>query len=126
MPGKTGMGARKFDYHARLLKNKHKPPRGMFLNREGLVAIATGPVSQGDIILKQHQVELVGLKRQVKRASVALLKLISKILRTWRYISIISFILIKLWCRYMKSWSGLVSFLRSAFESLLYVSQWLE
>jgi REST corepressor 1 len=65
LPGRTGMGARKFDYHARL-KNKRKPPRGMFLNREGLISIATGPVGQGDVILKQHQIELVGLKRQVQ------------------------------------------------------------
>jgi len=65
LPGRTGMGTRKFDYHARL-KNKRKPPRGMYLNRDSLMVIATGPVGQGDVILKQHQIELVGLKRQVQ------------------------------------------------------------
>jgi len=59
-----GIGTRKLDGHARI-RNKRKPPRGMYLQSDSLTAIATGPAGQGDAILKQHQIEFVGLKRQV-------------------------------------------------------------
>ena len=47
-------------------RNKRKPPRGMHLNYEDLVAIATGPPGQGDHILRALDAEIVTSKRQVQ------------------------------------------------------------
>lgn len=49
-------------------RNRHrkKPPRGMYLSQQDLLALATGPPGQGDAILKQLDAELVQLKRQVQ------------------------------------------------------------
>lgn len=56
---------KKSDVHLRM-KNKRKPPRGMYLNYDDLIAIATGPPGQGEALLKQLDTELVSLKRQVR------------------------------------------------------------
>lgn len=62
---RAGIGNRKADLHAKM-RSKRKPPRGMYLNQECLMSVATGPPGQGDTILKQYEVELVELKRQVQ------------------------------------------------------------
>lgn len=43
-----------------------KPPRGMYLNNEDLMAIANGPSGQGDAILKSLDSEVITLKRNVQ------------------------------------------------------------
>ena len=43
-----------------------KPPRGMYLNHEDLMAIANGPPGQGDAILKSLDSEVITLKRNVQ------------------------------------------------------------
>jgi len=58
------MSPRKVDTHARL-RNKRKPPRGMYLNAESLMTFATAPAAQADALLKKFDAELVELKRQV-------------------------------------------------------------
>ena len=58
-------GSRKADGHARI-KNKRKPPRGMYLNHDDLLSLATGPPGQGEQLLKQLDAELVTWKRQVQ------------------------------------------------------------
>lgn len=47
------------------LKKQKKPPKGMHLNCQDLMAIAAGPPGQGDAILKGLDSELCSLKRQV-------------------------------------------------------------
>lgn len=46
--------------------NRRRPPRGMCLQYQDLVAMATGPQGQGDAILRAMDSELVALKRQVQ------------------------------------------------------------
>ena len=58
------MSPRKVDSHARL-RNKRKPPRGMYLSSESLMSFATAPTAQADALLKKFDAELVELKRQV-------------------------------------------------------------
>ncbi|KAG1649634.1 REST corepressor 3 [Nymphon striatum] len=48
------------------MKSKQKPPRGMYLNCDDLMSIAASPISQGDAILKQMDIDVVSLKRQVQ------------------------------------------------------------
>lgn len=48
-----------------LLRNKRKPPRGMYVNHDDLVAMASGPAGQGEQMLKAMDREIVSLKRQV-------------------------------------------------------------
>ncbi|CAM1297345.1 RCOR3 (predicted) [Pycnogonum litorale] len=48
------------------LKGRLRPPRGMYLNYDDLMAIATSPISQGDSILKHMDIEVISLKRQVQ------------------------------------------------------------
>ena len=57
-------GSKKMDLHSRM-RNRRKPPRGMYMNQEDLMAIATGPPGQGEMLLRQLDGELVALKRQV-------------------------------------------------------------
>ncbi|KAH7972928.1 hypothetical protein HPB52_019023 [Rhipicephalus sanguineus] len=45
--------------------NRRRPPRGMCLQYQDLVSMATGPPGQGDAILRAMDSELVALKRQV-------------------------------------------------------------
>ena len=47
-------------------RHKKKPPRGMYLSQQDLLALATGPPGQGDALLKQLDAELVQLKRHVQ------------------------------------------------------------
>lgn len=62
------------------LKKQKKPPKGMYLNYQDLMSIASGPAGQGDAILKGLDSELCSLKRQVLNAFVALsLSLSSKV-----------------------------------------------
>lgn len=63
---RTTLGAKKPDFHMRL-KSKRRPPRGMFMSNDDLIAIVTGPTGQGDALLRQLDGELVSLKRQVKK-----------------------------------------------------------
>lgn len=58
-------GQKKSEVHSRIARNKRKPPRGMYLQHDDLLSIATGPPGQGEAILKQLDVEIVALKRQV-------------------------------------------------------------
>ncbi|XP_050038185.1 REST corepressor 1-like isoform X1 [Dermacentor andersoni] len=46
--------------------NRRRPPRGMCLQYQDLVTMATGPQGQGDAILRAMDSELVALKRQVQ------------------------------------------------------------
>ena len=48
-----------------LLKNSGKPPKGMYINHDDLVALATGPQGQGDQLLKSMDREIVSYKRTV-------------------------------------------------------------
>lgn len=47
-------------------KQTRKPPRGMFVNREDLTLLATGPPGTGDATLKLLDQEIVSLKRQAQ------------------------------------------------------------
>jgi len=49
-----------------LLRHKRKPPRGMFINHDDLIAMASGPSGQGEQMLRSMDREIVSLKRQVK------------------------------------------------------------
>ena len=48
-----------------LLKNSGKPPKGMYINHDDLVSLATGPSSQGEQLLKSMDREVVSYKRTV-------------------------------------------------------------
>lgn len=48
-----------------LLRHKRKPPRGMYINHDDLVCMATGPAGQGESMLKAMDREIVSLKRLV-------------------------------------------------------------
>ncbi len=50
------------------VKNKRKPPRGMYLDAHDLNTIATGPPGQGAALLKNLDAEIVSLKRTVSVA----------------------------------------------------------
>jgi len=49
-----------------LLKNSGKPPKGMYINHDDLVSLATGPSSQGEQLLKSMDREIVTYKRTVQ------------------------------------------------------------
>jgi len=49
-----------------LFRNSDKPPRGMHINHEDLVALATGPPGQGEQLLKALDREIVSYKRTVQ------------------------------------------------------------
>ncbi|XP_013401912.1 REST corepressor 3 [Lingula anatina] len=63
---RTAMGKRDLQSRHHPYKNKRKPPRGMYLEQDDLIALATGPAGQGDALLKNLEAELVSLKRQVQ------------------------------------------------------------
>ena len=42
-----------------------RPPKGMYINHDDLVALATGPSVQGEQILKSMEREIVSYKRVV-------------------------------------------------------------
>lgn len=68
--GRRGPGSKQQRY-------KHRLPRGIYINHDDLVAMATGPqpgdppqpghVNQGETMLKAMDREIVSLKRQVRR-----------------------------------------------------------
>ena len=47
------------------MKHKRKPPRGMYLNKEDIQAMVTGPAGQPEALVKALDTELVTLKRAV-------------------------------------------------------------
>lgn len=49
-----------------ILKNQTRPPKGMYINHDDLVALATGPTVQGEQILKSMDREIVSYKRVVQ------------------------------------------------------------
>jgi len=61
-----------------LLKNSGKPPKGMYINHDDLVALATGPQGQGDQLLKSMDREIVSYKRTVQNNK----QLLSSLTRT--------------------------------------------
>jgi len=60
--GKAG-GTQKYNS---LMKNSGKPPKGMYVNHDDLVALATGPTTQGEQLLKAMDREIVSYKRTVQ------------------------------------------------------------
>ena len=52
-----------------LFKNNSAPPKGMYVNHDDLVALATGPQTQGEALLKSMDREIVSYKRVVSRLS---------------------------------------------------------
>lgn len=71
---KSGGGQK---YNA-LLKNSGKAPKGMYINHDDLVALATGPQAQGDQLLKAMDREIVSYKRTVQNNK----QLLSSLTRT--------------------------------------------
>ncbi len=49
-----------------LFKNGNRPPKGMHVNHDDLVALATGPSTQGEALLKSMDREIVSYKREVQ------------------------------------------------------------
>ena len=47
-----------------------RPPKGMYINHDDLVALATGPSVQGEQILKSMDREIVSYKRVVSLTPV--------------------------------------------------------
>uniref|UniRef100_A0A8C4QNA4 REST corepressor 3 n=1 Tax=Eptatretus burgeri TaxID=7764 RepID=A0A8C4QNA4_EPTBU len=54
-------------YRHHPLKSKRRPPRGMYLNRDDLLVISANPSAAGTL-LRQQDMELISLKRQVQNA----------------------------------------------------------
>lgn len=48
------------------IKHKRKPPKGMYLDQNDLLAMVSGPPSQPETILKALDSELISLKRMVQ------------------------------------------------------------
>ncbi|XP_040568598.1 REST corepressor 1 isoform X2 [Lepeophtheirus salmonis] len=49
-----------------LFKNNSKPPKGMYVNHDDLVSLATGPNGQGETLLKAMDREIISYKRVVQ------------------------------------------------------------
>ena len=49
-----------------VFRNSSQPPKGMHMNHEDLVALATGPAGQGEALLRSLDREIVGHKRLVQ------------------------------------------------------------
>ena len=47
------------------MKNNSRPPKGMYINYDDLVTMATGPNTQGEHLLKSMDREIVSYKRVV-------------------------------------------------------------
>ena len=62
---KDGSKAGGTQKYMNLMKNSGKPPKGMYINHDDLVALATGPTSQGEQLLKTMDREIVSYKRTV-------------------------------------------------------------
>ena len=52
------------------MKHKRKPPRGMYLNKEDIQAMVSGPAGQPEALVKALDTELVTLKRAVSSRKV--------------------------------------------------------
>merc|ERR1712226_119087 len=61
--GSKGGGIQKYNS---LMKNNGKPPKGMCVNHDDLVSLATGPSTQGEQLLKGMDREIVSFKRIVQ------------------------------------------------------------
>ena len=48
-----------------VMKNNSRPPKGMYINHDDLVTMATGPNTQGEHLLKSMDREIVSYKRVV-------------------------------------------------------------
>ena len=62
--GSKGGGIQKYNS---LMKNNGKPPKGMYVNHDDLVSLATGPSTQGEQLLKGMDREIVSFKRIVSK-----------------------------------------------------------
>jgi len=49
-----------------IFRNSSQPPKGMHINHDDLVGLATGPAGQGEALLRAHDREIVSYKRQVQ------------------------------------------------------------
>jgi len=49
-----------------VMKNNSRPPKGMYINHDDLVTMATGPNTQGEHLLKSMDREIVSYKRVVQ------------------------------------------------------------
>ena len=49
-----------------LFRNSSQPPKGMHINHDDLVGLATGPAGQGESLLRAHDREIVSFKRSVQ------------------------------------------------------------
>ena len=49
-----------------IFRNSSQPPKGMHINHDDLVGLATGPVGQGEALLRAHDREIVSYKRLVQ------------------------------------------------------------
>ena len=63
---KPAPACKKLELRPRKNKHKRRPPRGMYMTQADLLALATGPPTQGEVLLKQLQCELVALRQQVQ------------------------------------------------------------
>ena len=57
-----------------ILKNQTRPPKGMYINHDDLVNLATGPTVQGEQILKSMDREIDSYKQVVRMLSLVCLK----------------------------------------------------
>ena len=48
-----------------VMKNNSRPPKGMYINHDDLVTMATGPNTQGEHLLKSMDREIISYKRVV-------------------------------------------------------------
>ena len=51
--------------YLKVMKNNSRPPKGMYINHDDLVTMATGPNTQGEHLLKSMDREIVSYKRVV-------------------------------------------------------------
>ena len=49
-----------------IFRKSSQPPKGMHINHDDLVGLATGPPGQGEAVLKSHDREIVSYKRNVQ------------------------------------------------------------
>ena len=49
-----------------IFRKSTQPPKGMHINHDDLVGLATGPPGQGEAVLKSHDREIVSYKRHVQ------------------------------------------------------------
>lgn len=59
-------GAKASLKYNQVMKNNSRPPKGMYINHDDLVTMATGPNTQGEHLLKSMDREIVSYKRVVQ------------------------------------------------------------